>query len=76
MPNRRRGRVLRRARGLAVFQVLRKRRNETQAFLYAFDLPELDRLEIVLEHHGAIRVRYVCVIALPAGCSYAGGCGE
>jgi ATP-dependent DNA ligase len=29
-------------RGLAVFQLLRQRRNEGQAFLYAFDLLELD----------------------------------
>jgi bifunctional non-homologous end joining protein LigD len=29
-------------RGLAVFHVLRRRRNEPQAFLYAFDLLELD----------------------------------
>ena len=28
--------------GLAVFQVLRSRRNEPQAFLYAFDLLELN----------------------------------
>ena len=30
------------ARGLAVFHVLRRRRNEASAFLYAFDLLELD----------------------------------
>ena len=30
------------ARGLAVFHVLRRRRNEATAFLYAFDLLELD----------------------------------
>ena len=30
------------ARGLAVFHVLRQRRNEATAFLYAFDLLELD----------------------------------
>jgi ATP-dependent DNA ligase len=29
-------------RGLAVFQMLRRRQNETSAFLYAFDLLELD----------------------------------
>ena len=29
-------------RGLAIFHVLRRRRNEPQAFLYAFDLLELD----------------------------------
>jgi hypothetical protein len=29
-------------RGVAVFHVLRRRRNEPQAFLYAFDLLELD----------------------------------
>ena len=29
-------------RGLATFQLLRHRRNEPQAFLYAFDLLELD----------------------------------
>jgi len=29
-------------RGLAVFHVLRRRQNEPQAFLYAFDLLELD----------------------------------
>jgi bifunctional non-homologous end joining protein LigD len=29
-------------RGVAAFHVLRRRRNESQAFLYAFDLLELD----------------------------------
>ena len=34
--------MLRRARAWPVFDVLRRRRNEAQAFLYAFDLLELD----------------------------------
>jgi hypothetical protein len=33
-------------RGLAVFQALRRRQNEAQAFLYAFDLLELDGLDM------------------------------
>src|SRR3954449_9378861 len=33
-------------RGLARFDVLRRRRNETQAFLYAFDLLELDGTDL------------------------------
>ena len=33
-------------RGLATFQLLRHRRNEPQAFLYAFDLLELDGLDL------------------------------
>ena len=32
-------------RGVAAFHVLRRRRNELQAFLYAFDLLELDGAE-------------------------------
>ena len=32
-------------RGLATFQLLRHRRNEPQAFLYAFDLMELNGFE-------------------------------
>ena len=33
-------------RGLAVFQALRRRQNEERAFLYAFDLLELDGLDM------------------------------
>jgi ATP-dependent DNA ligase len=33
-------------RGLAVFQVLRHRRNEPQAFLYVFDLLELNGADL------------------------------
>jgi bifunctional non-homologous end joining protein LigD len=33
-------------RGLAVFQALRRRRNEAQAFLYAFDLLEMEGLDM------------------------------
>ena len=33
-------------RGLATFQLLRHRRNEPQAFLYAFDLPELNGTDL------------------------------
>jgi bifunctional non-homologous end joining protein LigD len=33
-------------RGLAVFQVLRQRRNEPDAFLYAFDLVELNGADL------------------------------
>ena len=33
-------------RGLARFDVLRRRRNEVQAFLYAFDLLELDGTDL------------------------------
>ena len=33
-------------RGLATFQLLRHRRNEAQAFLYAFDLLELDGTDL------------------------------
>ena len=33
-------------RGLATFQLLRHRRNEPQAFLYAFDLLELDGADL------------------------------
>ena len=46
-------------RGLAVFQALRRRQNEAQAFLYAFDLLELDGTDLrrepirlsVRDHH-------------------------
>jgi bifunctional non-homologous end joining protein LigD len=33
-------------RGLAIFEKLRERRNEASAFLYAFDLLELDGLDM------------------------------
>ena len=33
-------------RGLATFQLLRHRRNEPQAFLYAFDLLELNGTDL------------------------------
>jgi bifunctional non-homologous end joining protein LigD len=33
-------------KGLAIFQALRQRRNETSAFLFAFDLLELDGLDM------------------------------
>jgi len=33
-------------RGVAAFHVLRRRRNEPQAFLYAFDLLELDGIDM------------------------------
>jgi ATP-dependent DNA ligase len=33
-------------RGLAIFQVLRRRQNEASAFLFAFDLLELDRTDL------------------------------
>ena len=33
-------------RGVAAFHVLRRRRNESQAFLYAFDLLELDGADV------------------------------
>ena len=33
-------------RGVAAFHVLRRRRNEPEAFLYAFDLLELDGLDM------------------------------
>ena len=33
-------------RGLAIFSTLRRRRNEPEAFLYAFDLLELDGLDM------------------------------
>lgn len=33
-------------RGVAVFHVLRRRRNEPQAFLYAFDLLELNGMDL------------------------------
>jgi hypothetical protein len=36
-------------RGLATFQLLRHRRNEPQAFLYAFDLLELNAFAALLE---------------------------
>jgi bifunctional non-homologous end joining protein LigD len=41
-------------RGLARFDVLRRRRNETVAFLYAFDLLELDGTDL---RRGPIEVR-------------------
>ena len=46
LPDRRRGGVLRRARAWLPFQLLRHRRNEPQAFLYAFDLLELDGADL------------------------------
>ena len=42
-------------RGLAVFQVLRQRRNEATAFLYAFDLLELDGTDMRREPIEAAR---------------------
>ena len=36
-------------RGLATFQLLRQRRNEATAFLYAFDLLELDGTDMCRE---------------------------
>ena len=33
-------------RGVAAFHVLRRRRNEAEAFLYAFDLLELDGTDL------------------------------
>jgi bifunctional non-homologous end joining protein LigD len=36
-------------RGLAIFQLLRQRRNEATAFLFAFDLLELDGVDVRLE---------------------------
>ncbi len=33
-------------RGLAIFSTLRQRRNEARAFLFAFDLLELDGLDM------------------------------
>jgi ATP-dependent DNA ligase len=39
-------RLITRRRGLARFDVLRRRRNEVQAFLYAFDLLELDGADL------------------------------
>jgi bifunctional non-homologous end joining protein LigD len=38
--------VCRDEKGLAFFQVLRRRGNESQAFLYAFDLLELDGADL------------------------------
>jgi ATP-dependent DNA ligase len=35
-----------RERGLAIFSTLRQRRNEPSAFLFAFDLLELDGLDM------------------------------
>ena len=36
-------------RGLVIFQLLRQRRNEATAFLFAFDLLELDGVDVRLE---------------------------
>ena len=47
-------------RGLATFQLLRHRRNEPQAFLYAFDLLELNAREPAQRaERGAVGVEYV-----------------
>jgi bifunctional non-homologous end joining protein LigD len=45
LPDRRRG-VCCDERGLAIFQKLRQRREEHRAFLYAFDLLELDGTDL------------------------------
>jgi hypothetical protein len=45
---------------LATFQLLRHRRNEPQAFLYAFDLLELNAREPAQRaERGAVGVEYV-----------------
>ena len=47
-------------RGLATFQLLRHRRNEPKAFLYAFDLLELNAREPAQRaERGAVGVEYV-----------------
>jgi ATP-dependent DNA ligase len=53
-------------RGLATFQLLRHRRNEPQAFLYAFDLLELNGGTF-----GGSRSRYARRL-WPASCGRAG----
>ena len=63
LPNRQRGRVLR--RGGCQFHVLRRRRNEPEAFLYAFDLLELDGTDLRREPIGCARRRW------PASCGRA-----
>ena len=55
-------------RGLATFQLLRHRRNEPQAFLYAFDLLELNGDDLRRE---PIEVRKA---TLQASCARAGRC--
>jgi ATP-dependent DNA ligase len=49
-------------RGLATFQLLRRRRNEGQAFLYAFDLLELDGTDMRRE---PIEVRKTTLASIP-----------
>jgi len=47
-------------RGVATFQLLRHRRNEPKAFLYAFDLLELNAREPAQRaERGAVGVEYV-----------------
>jgi bifunctional non-homologous end joining protein LigD len=46
LPDRRRGGVLRREGSETSFQLLRHRRNEPKAFLYAFDLLELNGTDL------------------------------
>ena len=53
-------------RGLAIFATLRQRRNEANAFLYAFDLLELDGADMRRE---PIEVRKA---TRPASCARAG----
>jgi ATP-dependent DNA ligase len=50
------------ANGLAVFHVLRRRRNEPQAFLYAFDLLELNGADLRRE---PIEVRKSTLASMP-----------
>ena len=57
-------------RGVATFQLLRHRRNEPQAFLYAFDLLELNGTDLRRE---PIEVRKATLASIlrqePAGCA-------
>ena len=56
-------------RGLAIFEVLRQRRLEASAFLFAFDLLELDGTDIRRE---PIEVRKATLALAPCGVSVDG----
>ena len=45
-------------KGVATFQLLRHRRNEPQAFLYAFDLLELNGTDLRRERLRCVRPRW------------------
>ena len=56
-------------RGLATFQLLRHRRNEPQAFLYAFDLLELNGDDLGGSRSRYARRRWRASCARPPACA-------